>query len=171
MTPILYEDRDVLGKGERQFTICTTGNQFRDVSAVFTKYAQAPIRDDHLACRRVLRVVIRILTEVGWTQGTCYRDIHGQAIYVSQDTGPPTAACFCLVGAIETAVELLDKKYDRQAVMDNVNDVIYAAIYLRYDRKGESVFVPQSRVSWNDKVYRTPEEVVSLLNVALRIDF
>ena len=165
MKPILYEMRAVVDTGKGRIAACTTGNQFRDVSTDLTKYAQAPIRDTKLAHRRVIRLVIRILTEVGWTQGTCYRDIYGDALDLCLHGGPPLATYFCLVGAMDTAMGLMEKRYDVQYMADNVCKAIYAALDKRYGQ-GEA----WSRVTWNDNLYRTPEQVVSILNAALRIN-
>ncbi len=164
MMPIIYEYRVELGKGKGRVKACTTGKQFRDVEADLIKYARLPIRDFKLAHQRVIRLVIRILTEVGWTQGTCYRNERGRTVTVVAG-GPQSATCFCLVGAIDMAMSMMAIKYDVQDVADNVSNSIYAALDLRYGQ-GEA----WSRVTWNDKVYRTPEQVVSLLNVALQIN-
>ncbi len=164
MTPIMYEDRSELGKDKDVVKACTTGKKFQDVEASLIKYAQSPIRDIKMAHRRIIRVVIRILTEVGWTQGTCYRNEHGRAVHVLT-SGPPSATCFCLVGAIETAMELMVVRYQVQVVADNVSKAIYTALDSLYGQ-GEA----WSRVTWNDKVYRTPEQVVTMLRTALKIN-
>ncbi len=162
--PLMYEDRIELGKGKGRVKACTTGKQFTDVEADLVKYARLPICDVKLAHRRVIRLVIRILTEVGWTQGTCYRNERGRAGTVVAG-GPQSATCFCLVGAIDMAMGMMASRYRVNAVADNVSNSIYAALDLRYGQ-GEA----WSRVTWNDKVDRTPEQVVSLLNTALHIN-
>ncbi len=164
MTPLMYEDRAELGKGKDRVKACTTGKKFRDVKAALTKYARSPIHNAALVHRRVIRLTIHILTEVGWTQGTCYRNAHGKDIH-AVETGPPSAACFCLVGALDTAMDLMAKKYQGQDVAYSVSHAIYEALDNLYG-KGRA----WSRVTWNDNVDRTPEQVVSMLRAALQIN-
>jgi hypothetical protein len=99
--------------------------------------------------KEVLIAARWIIKHVGWCQGTYAKDVEGFSV----DPMYPDAACFCLSGVLD-AVET-DADYRSQA-WQVLNE------HILNNELGLSI------VSFNDKKGRTKEEVLSLLDNAIK---
>lgn len=103
----------------------------------------------------VVLYAAHLLATKGWTQHFGARDSRGRMV----SNRDPTAVCYCLTSAVSVATSFImfDNRMDPEGVQSAVD---VARVIL------DSMPVPdgvQTLTRWNDRTYRTKEEVIEYL--------
>jgi hypothetical protein len=100
--------------------------------------------------KQVLQAVEWMITNVGWTQGTNYRDKNGKAISTAfVDSHPIKIGSMCLRGALNLV------ETDSPNARNIAKELIYKSI-------------PMSITGFNDVPLRTKEQVIEAIHKAIK---
>jgi hypothetical protein len=75
--------------------------------------------------KEVLQAVEWILTEVGWTQHTCWRDANGNSIdVIGKPEKIPEVSCACLLGAFDLVKVKQQVRMDAMSLFRDTNNIV-----------------------------------------------